>query len=102
MLAADGPALTYSGPAPNHLRLGKRVSPASGDEWCRAVIDEVRVSSVARCAADFAPARTFAPDADTPSLWHFDEPRGVAVFDAARNAPEGALAPGVLRVDADR
>ncbi|MEW6073563.1 MAG: LamG-like jellyroll fold domain-containing protein [Planctomycetota bacterium] len=35
-------------------------------------IDEVRVSRVARYAADFAPARRFAPDEDTLLLLHFD------------------------------
>lgn len=39
----------------------------------RGWIDEVRVSTVARYAADFRPARRHEPDADTALLLHFDD-----------------------------
>lgn len=101
-LAAEGGALTYTGPEPSEFHLGLFVNPVSGNEWGRFVVDEVRVSSVARYAADFVPEIVFQPDSDTLSLWHFDEAAGAATADASGTAPDGALAAGAMRVVADR
>jgi len=101
-LAAEGNALTYTGPTPTEFHLGLFVNPVSGNEWGKFVADEVRVSSVARYNADFVPAPVFAPDADTLSLWHFDEAAGTATADATGNDPDGVLAAGATRVSADR
>ena len=40
------------------------------DKWM------VRISTVARYAANFEPAERFEPDAATLGLWHFDEGAG--------------------------
>lgn len=49
----------------------------------QGVIDEVRLSRVARYKQDFMPAKSlFVPDQDTVALWHFDDPDGQTVKDA--------------------
>ncbi|HEX5136566.1 MAG TPA: LamG-like jellyroll fold domain-containing protein [Planctomycetota bacterium] len=101
-LAAEGGALTYTGPEPTEFHLGLFVNPVSGNEWGRFVVDEVRVSSVARYDADFVPAVRFEPDGDTLSLWHFDEAAGTATADASGNESDAVLAAGATRVVAER
>ncbi len=50
-------------------------------------LDEVRLSSVLRYAADFtSPQQPFAPDAGTAALYHFDEGIGNAIGDASGTA----------------
>ena len=72
----------YGGP----LRIG---SAAYQDGlYVRGLIDEVRLSSVARYTADFAvPSGPFALDAETVGLWAFDEESGQVVEDATDNHP---------------
>jgi hypothetical protein len=63
----------------------------SFDGW----VDELRLSTRLRYAGDFAPRQTpFGADAETAALYHFDEPSGVRVEDAAFNASS----PGELLV----
>jgi hypothetical protein len=101
-LAAEGGALTYTGPTPTEFHLGLFVNPVSGNEWGKFVVDEVRVSSVARYGANFTPSLVFAPDASTLSLWHFDEAVGVTTSDASGNEADAVLSGGAMRVAADR
>jgi hypothetical protein len=51
----------------------------------KGVIDELRISRVARySASSYAPpSEPFTLDGDTVALWHFDEPSGQGVSDAA-------------------
>ena len=54
-------------------------------------LDEVRLSNTLRYNAPFAaPVAAFVPDADTVALYHFDEPSGVTIIDAA-GAQDGVL-----------
>ncbi len=54
-------------------------------------LDEVRLSNALRYDAPFvAPSTAFAPDADTVALYHFDEPSGTVIVDAA-GAQDGVL-----------
>ena len=101
-LHATGPAITYTGPVPNRFHLGLRVNPVSGPEWCRAVIDELRISSTARYASDFNPGVVLAADGDTLSLWHFDEAAGSTTADETGSEPDATLSPTAMRVLADR
>jgi len=55
------------------------------------VIDEVRLSSVARYTSDFTPAVSFAADADTRALWHFDTYEGSIAYDASGNGNDGTI-----------
>lgn len=50
-----------------------------------AVIDEARVSKVARYDENFTPETRFTPDADTLGLWHFDEGVGSIANDDSGN-----------------
>jgi len=53
------------------------------------LIDEVRVSSVARYTENFTPAKRFESDADTMLLLHFDEPFQGLYPDASGNHHHG-------------
>ncbi|MCL5996712.1 MAG: hypothetical protein M1546_11750 [Chloroflexi bacterium] len=44
------------------------------------MVDEVRISSVARSPGITYPVTPFTCDAHTRALWHFDEPEGATVF----------------------
>jgi len=93
-----GAAQSYSGPEPDVFRIGN----AFGRNFGRFIIDEVRVSSIARYASNFRPEAVFSADADTLSLWHFDEVGGMDVIDAAGMAANGTLSASAVRVPADR
>jgi hypothetical protein len=54
---------------------------SSGDAVFSGLIDEVRISSVARYTADFTPEDRFTVDSDTLALWHFDEGTGTTATD---------------------
>jgi hypothetical protein len=55
------------------------------------VIDEFRISNVLRYAANFTPATTFASDAGTEALYHFDEGSGQVSADATGNNADAIL-----------
>lgn len=57
-------------------------------------IAEVRISSVARYATDFTPARTLTADANTLGLWHLDEGSGTTVIDASGHGHHGTIMGG--------
>ncbi len=55
------------------------------------VIDEVRISNVARYNDNFTPASRFRSDKDTMALYHFDEGQGEIVHDASGNGHHGLI-----------
>ena len=55
------------------------------------VIDELRVSKVARYSGDFVPLVRFEPDKDTLALYHFDEGSGDVLNDASGNNHHGKI-----------
>jgi Leucine-rich repeat (LRR) protein len=57
----------------------------------RGVIDEARVSSVARYTQDFTPAERFEADAHTELLYHFDEGQGEIARDASGHGRDGKI-----------
>ena len=61
-----------------------------GSEF-HGVIDEVRVSQVARYQADFTPPDRFAPDADTLGLYHFDEAAGERAAGSSTHKHNGKI-----------
>jgi len=58
---------------------------------CKGWVDEVRVSTVARYDADFAPSRRHEPDADTALLLHLDRTLGPFAPDHAAGAHHATL-----------
>jgi len=94
----EGAAQGYRGAEPTTFRIG-----VSGDRvFGRFLIDEIRVSSTARYTRNFRPRVVLAADADTLSLWHFDEAVGDTTHDASGNHSDGVLSATVVRVVADR
>ena len=71
-----------------------RIGPADG------VIDEVRISKIARYDKDFTPAKRFEPDKDTLALYHFDEGSGDVLKDSSGNGHHGTIV-GAKWVKAD-
>ena len=75
------------------LEIGLWSTEAYDEGSFRGQIDEVRVSNVARYAADFTPPATFAPDAQTVALYHFDGSGSFAI-DSSGAGNTGALVGG--------
>ena len=55
------------------------------------LIDEVRISSIARYTEDFTPQKRFEPDEHTMALYHFDEGSGDVLKDASGNGHHGEI-----------
>ncbi|WP_197996295.1 protein kinase domain-containing protein [Gimesia panareensis] len=80
---------------------GPKNNPTSGNHF-HGIIDEVRISSKARYNGDFTPEKRFQSDADTVSLFHFDEGRGDILKDASDNGHQARIfGARWVRVDAD-
>ena len=68
----------------------------------RSIIDEVRISSIARYTEDFTPDERFEPDEDTLALYHFDEGEGEVLNDSSGNGHHGEIIGAQwVRVEAD-
>ena len=76
------------------MRLTIGANP-DGQEYFRespiGLIDEVRISKLARYAEDFTPANRFEPDEDTWALYHFDEGSGTIARDSSGNDLHGEV-----------
>jgi hypothetical protein len=57
----------------------------------KGVIDEVRISNVARYMGTFSPQKVFANDVSTTALWHFDEYGGSIAHDASGHGNDGTI-----------
>ncbi|MFO0905522.1 MAG: protein kinase [Pirellulales bacterium] len=62
-----------------------------GDWPFVGLIDEVRISSIARYEGDFVPPRRFEPDENTLALYHFDEGSGEIVHDSSGHGHDGKV-----------
>lgn len=80
-------SLPVQGAAPYSGRSSIGAAAALDADWWDGLIDEVRISSVARYTDDFqVPGTSFQLDANTLALLHFDEADGAQVpIDAAGN-----------------
>ena len=56
------------------------------------VMDEIRLSQVARYNIDFKPKTHFAPDAATVALYHCDEAQGNVLRDSSGHGRDGKIA----------
>ncbi|QDU37697.1 Serine/threonine-protein kinase PknB [Maioricimonas rarisocia] len=72
------------------LLIGKEVSDPNGS-FFTGLIDEVRISRVARYTEDFRPQTRFEPDEHTLALYHFDEAEGNILQDASGNNHHGTI-----------
>jgi hypothetical protein len=69
-----------------------RIGGFGGYPFFDGTVDEVRISNVVRYTSNFAPPTApFSPDANTLSLWHFDEGAGQTASDASASANYGTL-----------
>jgi hypothetical protein len=55
------------------------------------VIDEVRISNIARYTSSFSPSTSFSTDSNTMALWHFDEYTGSVAYDSSGNGNDGTI-----------
>jgi hypothetical protein len=69
--------------------LGRTIGDMGGH--FQGVIDEVRISKVARYDKDFTPDKRFEPDKDTLALYHCDEGRGEVLKDSSGNGHHGKI-----------
>jgi hypothetical protein len=61
-------------------------------EYFPGLVDEVRISSIARYTVSFTPqVANFVTDANTIALYHFDETTGQTLADASGNNRSGVL-----------
>jgi len=71
---------------------GGKVSDNPSENRCfHGLIDEVRISSIARYTEDFTPQRRFEPDEHTMALYHFDEGTGDVLKDSSGNGHDGKI-----------
>jgi len=76
------------GQATSNLFIGSNRVP---NYFFDGLIDEVRLSKVARYDANFTPEMDFADDTHTLGLWHFDESTGNIANDESSNGNHGTL-----------
>jgi eukaryotic-like serine/threonine-protein kinase len=82
---------TYE-PGRNEFAIGG--NPRAGSELATpfsGLIDELRISKIARYTTDFTPQSRFEPDSDTLSLYHFDEGQGDVLIDSSGNNHHGKI-----------
>ncbi len=72
--------------------LGAQPNNQGGSSYLfQGVLDEVRISKVARYDKDFRPDVRFTPDKDTLALYHFDEGQGDVLKDSSGNKHYGKI-----------
>jgi len=69
-----------------------------GDAW-DGLIDDIRISSVARYGITFIPDTSLSSDADTLALWGFEEGSGSTVHDGSANGHDGFMIGGTFSTD---
>jgi hypothetical protein len=78
----------------------RSIAPPVLGEGLNAVLDEVRISDVARYESDFVPERYFTPDEQTLALYHCDEGAGDVLKDSSGHGRDGRIV-GATWVRAD-
>ena len=102
-LYVDGRALDYNGQsqvdpaglASQVLAIGARLPVEEMQNaqfhFFQGLVDELRISTVARYTEDFEPAVRHEVDAHTLALYHFDEGEGEILHDASGNGHHGKI-----------
>ncbi|HNT28669.1 MAG TPA: LamG domain-containing protein, partial [bacterium] len=76
-----------------NLFFGSRRS--STPSYFDGLIDEIRISNVARYNSSFTPQQRFASDGNTIGLWHFEEGANNIAYNSAGDTLDGLLVGGV-------
>ena len=74
-------------------RIGTTIAASSGSKrlFFHGIIDEVRISNIARYTENFMPQRHVEPDEHTMALFHFDEGSGDVLHDSSGNGHHGKI-----------
>jgi hypothetical protein len=73
------------------IRIGALSITGSNRQVFKGLIDEVRISNVARYAESYAPSKRLKPDEHTLALFHFDEGEGERLIDSSGNDHHGQI-----------
>ncbi|MBL6707195.1 MAG: PD40 domain-containing protein [Planctomycetaceae bacterium] len=73
------------------VRIGLLQSTGNNRQAFKGLIDEVRISNVARYAESYAPSKRLKPDEHTLALFHFDEGEGDRLIDSSGNKHHGQI-----------
>ncbi|REJ94011.1 MAG: hypothetical protein DWQ34_09340 [Planctomycetota bacterium] len=71
-------------------RIG-RTHASGAESYFKGLIDEVRISSIARYTEDYTPEDRFEPDEHTLALYHFDEGDGDTLIDSSGHDHHGEI-----------
>ncbi len=70
---------------------GRQLSKLDHHAFFHGLIDEVRISNIARYDKDFTPAKRFETDKNTEALYHFDSGSGDVLKDSSGNGHHGKI-----------
>ncbi len=73
------------------VRIGLLQNTGNNRQAFRGLIDEVRISNVARYSESYKPQKRLAPDEQTLALFHFDEGEGERLIDSSGNSHHGVI-----------
>lgn len=84
-------ALGIANPQEKNEQQGTYIGGVNDQFSFEGMIDEVRISKVARYTADYVPQEQFDVDANTIALYHFDEGEGDTLKDSSGNGHHGKI-----------
>ncbi|MFQ5735008.1 MAG: LamG domain-containing protein, partial [Planctomycetaceae bacterium] len=105
-LFVDGKPVSSKGAQPSpwpqmfDVYLGKHYGKEHPGLSFNGLLDEIRISKVARYTKNFTPEKRFTPDKNTLALYHFDEGSGDVLKDSSGNGHHGKIH-GAAWVNAD-
>lgn len=81
-------AITLTNDQEMSVFVGRLLDPSNND-WFNGLVDEVRISDIARTPSEFCLDGNCVSDEHTVGLWHFDEVSGTNANDAGPNDFDG-------------
>jgi len=97
-LAGTGSLAQPNGSASDDMNIGNDAAGLADQAW-DGLVDDLRISGVARYTLAFIPDTSLEPDADTIAMWSFEEGGGTDVNDASLNGQDGLMAGGGWSTD---
>ena len=103
VVARDGSAIDEFVASAMQIQIASNPTGSmKGSNFYRGIIDEVRISSIARYTEDFIPEERFESDENTLALYHFDEGNGEILHDSSGNGHHGEIIGAMwVRIDGD-